>query len=130
MDVGITTRLSIKTYKALRQGEYKGESGSHATWHLFTPETHHEEDPGRWDDEATVFVGEGLVRLRLSGYGVHPLLLGVFGLKLGAYFVLEDKGQDTCEQNLVVDVRGFKYNYQVFTCVDNVEEMMYFTCKV
>lgn len=92
-------------------GKYKGESDTPASWHLLTPETHHEEDPGCWDDEATVFVGEGLVRLRLSGYGVHSLLLGVFGLELRADFVLEDEGQDSAIIHM-----------------PNVEEMMYSTC--
>lgn len=53
--------------------------------------SHHEEDPWCWDDEATVFVREGLVRLWFPRYGIYPLLLGIFGLKLGPYFILKPK---------------------------------------
>lgn len=67
--------------------------------------THHEEYPRCWDDEATVFVSEGLVRLRLSRYGVHPLFLWVFGLELGAYFILQNNGHDTHEKNLTKKCR-------------------------
>lgn len=80
--------------------------------------THHEKYPRWWDHEAAVFVGEGLVRLRLPGDRVHSLLLRVFGLELGADFILESNKMITDIYFLCASLAPSLLHAAVFSEVD------------